>query len=210
MPSWIVYTIGFTAQILFSSRLILQWILSEKSKQVLVPRLFWQFSLLASFLLFVYGYQRNDFAIILGQSTTYFIYIRNLQLQNEWKKLPAAIRFFLWAFPVMVVIYFYNNKTSDMDNLLKYSGIPTWLIILGSVSLITFNLRFIYQWIYSESKKESLLPLGFWVLSFVGAFLTIIYALFRWDPVLFAGHFTGCIVYFRNIIILKKTDGKSG
>ena len=88
MSNWIIYSVGFLAQLLFSGRLVLQWILSEKSKKVLTPSLFWKLSLIASFLLFVYGYLREDFAIMLGQALTYFIYIRNLQLQGEWQKAP--------------------------------------------------------------------------------------------------------------------------
>ena len=97
MKSWLVISIGTIAQILFSSRLILQWLLSEKHKKILTPVLFWEFSLLASFLLFVYGYLRNDFAIMLGQTITYYIYIRNIQLQNQWKKivLPQSLSIFL-------------------------------------------------------------------------------------------------------------------
>lgn len=208
MPHWIIYLIGFVAQILFSGRLILQWILSEKNKQVLTPRLFWQLSLLASFLLFIYGYLRNDFAIMLGQAVTYFIYIRNLQLQNEWQKFPGWFRIFLWIFPALIVIYYYNNNVFDLDNLFKHSGIPTWLMLLGTVSQLIFNLRFIYQWLYSEKRKESLLPIGFWILSFVGASLILIYAIFRKDPVLFVGHLMGSIVYFRNIVILKHASKK--
>ncbi|HAI18974.1 MAG TPA: lauroyl acyltransferase, partial [Xanthomarina gelatinilytica] len=71
MSNWIIYSIGFLAQILFSSRLIVQWLTSEKQKQVTTPTLFWSLSLMASFLLFVYGYLRNDFAIMFGQALTY-------------------------------------------------------------------------------------------------------------------------------------------
>ncbi len=95
MKDWIVYSIGFLAQLLFSGRLLIQWIVSEKNKRVVTPSLFWKLSLLASFLLFVYGYLRDDFAIMLGQSLTYFIYIRNLQLQGEWQKSPKWFRIFL-------------------------------------------------------------------------------------------------------------------
>ena len=87
MNTWIVISIGALAQILFSSRLLLQWILSEKNKKILTPVLFWELSLLASFLLFVYGYLRHDFSIMLGQTITYYIYIRNIQLQNDWMKI---------------------------------------------------------------------------------------------------------------------------
>ena len=84
MKQWIIYAIGFTAQLLFSARLLLQWIASEKRKQVVTPSSFWIHSLAASFLLFFYGCLRNDFPIMLGQIITYYIYIRNLQFEKLW------------------------------------------------------------------------------------------------------------------------------
>lgn len=203
MRDWMVYAIGFFAQILFSSRMLVQWIISEKNKKVLTPRLFWQLSLLASFLLFVYGWLRNDFAIMLGQTITYFIYIRNIQLQGDWQKLHRTFRIFLWIFPCLIVVYGYNNNTYDISNFFNNENIPLWLLILGSVAQLIFTFRFVYQWLYSEKKKSSSLPLGFWLLSLMGAALILTYALFRKDPVLFAGHALGLIVYARNLIIIK-------
>ncbi len=204
MSSWIVFTVGFFAQLLFSSRSVFQWIISEKNKKVLTPSLFWKMSLIASFLMFLYGYLRSDFAIMLGQTLTYFIYIRNLQLQGEWIKFPKYLRFLLWIFPILIVILGYNNNIYDADRLFKNEAIPFWLLMLGIVSQVVFTLRFIYQWIYSEKQKESILPLGFWLLSFAGSALIIIYSVYRIDPVLFAGHAFGIVMYARNMVILRR------
>ncbi|MFA5298348.1 MAG: lipid-A-disaccharide synthase N-terminal domain-containing protein [Lutibacter sp.] len=204
MSSWMIYSVGFLAQLLFSGRLILQWIISEKSKKVLTPSLFWWLSLLASFLLFVYGYLREDFAIMLGQSLTYFIYIRNLQLQGEWQKAPKIGRGFLWIFPILLIIYSYNNNSYDIDKLFRNEAIPVWLLIWGSIAQIIFTLRFVYQWFYSEKNKESLLPYGFWLLSLIGSIMILFYAIIRKDPVLLAGHLMGSLIYFRNIILSKR------
>ncbi len=205
MSNWIIYSIGFLAQILFSSRLIVQWLTSEKQKQVTTPTLFWSLSLMASFLLFVYGYLRNDFAIMFGQALTYFIYIRNLQLQNQWQRLPKLIQVFLFLVPILIVIFYYNNNTIDVELLFKNEAIPFWLLSLGIVSQIVFTLRFVYQWIYSEKRKESALPLGFWVLSLIGSTLILTYAIFRKDPVLFVGHILGTVIYIRNLVLLHKS-----
>ena len=208
MDDWLIYSIGFLSQILFSSRILIQWIKSEKSNKVITPLIFWQLSLIASFLLFIYGWLRNDFAIMLGQVITYFIYIRNLQLQNYWTKLPKSIRVILFVVPVAVVIYAFNNNVLNIDLLLKNENIPLWLVILGSVAQIVFTGRFVYQWIYSETKKLSSLPLGFWVLSLVGSSLVIIYAVLRKDPVLLVGHIFGFFVYIRNIHLIYKTQNE--
>lgn len=197
--AWWIYMVGFFAQLLFSGRLVLQWLLSEKQKKVLTPSTFWWLSLGASFLLFVYGYLRNDFAIMLGQALTYFIYIRNLQLQGQWIKTPLFFRIFLLIFPILIVIYGYNNGDYDIEKLFENADIPLWLLILGSVAQVIFTLRFIYQWIYSERKKKSSLPLGFWMLSLAGGALILTYAILRRDPVLFVGHLMGVFIYIRNI-----------
>ncbi len=204
MNQWWVYAIGFTAQLLFSARLVLQWLASEKNKKVTTPSSFWVHSLIASFLLFIYGYLRNDFAIMLGQSITYYIYIRNLQLRGEWKKLPVIIRWFLALFPLGIVVYFYNNNRYDITDLLSKENIATWLLILGMAGQIIFTLRFILQWLYSEKRKESILPMRFWVVSLIGSGLIITYAIIRRDPVLILGQAFGFVVYLRNIMLINK------
>jgi lipid-A-disaccharide synthase-like uncharacterized protein len=204
MSNWIIYSIGFIAQILFSSRLVVQWVTSEKQRKVITPTLFWILSLIASFLLFIYGYLRDDFAIMLGQSLTYFIYIRNLQLQNEWQKFHWSLRLILYSVPTLIVIYYFNNNVIDRDLLFRNEAIPAWLLWLGIISQVIFTLRFVYQWLYSEYEKKSSLPLGFWLLSLVGSILILWYAINRRDPVLFIGHLLGSIIYIRNLILLHK------
>ncbi|MBT8219774.1 MAG: lipid-A-disaccharide synthase N-terminal domain-containing protein [Bacteroidia bacterium] len=203
MQDWIIYVIGFLAQILFSGRLILQWAISEKHKKVLTPTLFWKISLFASFLLFVYGWLRDDFAIMLGQVLTYFIYIRNLQLQGEWQKTPIYLRFFLWVFPLLILLYGYNNGAYDRNDLFRNEAIPLWLLVWGSIAQVIFTFRFVYQWMYSERRKESVLPFGFWMLSLVGSLMILAYAIMRKDPVLFIGHIMGSAIYIRNLFLLK-------
>lgn len=210
MPTdWMVYAIGFLAQILFSGRTFYQWIASERSKKVIAPRFFWQISMFASFLLFVYGYLRQDFAIILGQTLTYFIYIRNLQMIGAWKKFPVISRYFFIALPLFVTLYSITNERNDIDILLINHNIPLWLFTLGIVSQVLFTFRFVYQWLHSEVRKKSSLPMGFWIISLSGSLLILLYAIFRKDPVLLAGHLFGSVVYIRNMILLIRNAKKN-
>lgn len=211
MSDWLsyksfIYIIGFLAQILFAARLLLQWIKSEKAKRVLTPEMFWELSLIASFLLFVYGWLRDDFAIILGQILTYFIYIRNMQLQGSWRRLPKFIQLFLSIFPLLLIVYSFNNNTYDIDRLFKNEAISTNLLIWGSLAQVIFTFRFIYQWFYSEKRKESTLPNGFWILSLIGSSMILSYAIIRKDPVLFIGQIFGFVVYFRNLMMAIKSN----
>lgn len=196
--------IGFLGQGLFFSRFAVQLFLSEKHKQIITPSVFWKLSLLASVIFFVYGYLREDFSIMLGQTFTYFIYIRNLQLQGEWKKLHKSFQLLLYAFPGFIIIYAFNNGIYDLDKLLNKENIAPWLLALGIIAQLVFIFRFIYQWITSEKKKTSHLPIGFWRISLTGSLLILTYAILRIDIVLIAAHGIGLFVYIRNIFIWKK------
>lgn len=72
--------LGFTAQLLFSARFLVQWIASERAKRSVMPLMFWYLSLAGSTLLLIYAIYRRDPVFILGQGTGVFIYLRNLNL----------------------------------------------------------------------------------------------------------------------------------
>ena len=80
-----IYLIGLLAQVFFSARMLIQWILSEKYKKVVSPSLYWVFSLLGAYLLCIYGWLRNDFSIILGQFKSYYIYIWKIMMNIKMK-----------------------------------------------------------------------------------------------------------------------------
>ena len=199
-----IYVIGFLAQVFFSARILLQWILSERAKKVISPASFCQFSIVGSYLLFVYGWLRDDFAIILGQIISYYIYIWNLDKKHQWKKLPFIIRTLLLLTPVAAILYMLKDESAFVDQFFRNEKIPLWLLIYGSMGQIIFTLRFVYQWIYSKRKDESLLPIGFWVISLLGSLIIVSYAIYRRDPVLILGQSTGLIAYSRNIYLSRR------
>ncbi|MFP4065545.1 MAG: lipid-A-disaccharide synthase N-terminal domain-containing protein, partial [Bacteroidales bacterium] len=93
MDHYLVIGLGLIAQGLFSARFIIQLTRSEIAGKVVSPVVFWQLSLLASFMLIIYGFLRNDIVIIGGQLVSYYIYIRNLQLKHQWKIIPSPLRY---------------------------------------------------------------------------------------------------------------------
>ncbi|TDS12960.1 lipid-A-disaccharide synthase N-terminal domain-containing protein [Sphingobacterium paludis] len=199
-----VLLLGALAQLLFSSRLIVQWILTEKQRRVVTPALFWELSLLASILLFYYGYLRDDFSIMLGQVLTYYIYIRNMDLQGHWKKIYFPLRIIICCIPALFIVFGYNNGIYDRAKLFDHEHIARPLLILGIVSQMLFTLRFVVQWLVSESKRRSVLPYAFWGISLIGSMAILLYAVLRKDPVLFFGHIFGAFVYSRNLYIIRR------
>lgn len=83
--------IGFTGQLLFGSRFIIQWLASEKAKKSVMPLAFWFLSIGGGLTLLTYAIWRRDPVFIVGQSLGIFIYLRNLMLIRREKRRQAAI-----------------------------------------------------------------------------------------------------------------------
>ncbi len=83
--------LGFTAQILFSARFVVQWIASERAKKSVIPVSFWFLSLIGGGLLLIYSIGRKDPVFIVGQSAGVLIYSRNLYFIFKGKYLSKAI-----------------------------------------------------------------------------------------------------------------------
>ncbi|HJR28350.1 MAG TPA: lipid-A-disaccharide synthase N-terminal domain-containing protein [Pseudomonas sp.] len=79
-----------------------------------------------------------------------------------------------------------------------------WLVI-GFGGQIAFTGRFVLQWLYSEYKKRSVIPVSFWYLSIVGSTLLFAYAIYREDPVFIVGQAFGSIVYLRNLQLIARS-----
>lgn len=100
---------------LFSARILIQWFLSEKKHEVISPTLFWVFSLIGSYLMFYYGWLRNDFSIIVGQFISFYIYIGNLRLKGVWRRIPVLFRILLAVTPLLAAI----GTLQDSSHLLR-------------------------------------------------------------------------------------------
>jgi len=81
-----------------------------------------------------------------------------------------------------------------------------WTIV-GFSAQVAFTARFIVQWIASERKGKSFVPIVFWYLSIIGGLGLLIYAIARADPVFIVGQSCGCIIYLRNIMLIFKEKG---
>ena len=85
---WLI--IGLTGQACFFMRFFVQWIYSERHKRSVIPVAFWYFSIGGAAILLTYSIHRQDPVFILGQSTGFLIYTRNLMLISKEKRAKAA------------------------------------------------------------------------------------------------------------------------
>ncbi|PYF08198.1 lipid-A-disaccharide synthase-like uncharacterized protein [Rhodobacter viridis] len=76
--AWVIF--GFSAQLMFTARFLVQWIASERARSSVMPVAFWYFSLLGGVMLLAYALYRQDPVFVLGQALGVVIYSRNLWL----------------------------------------------------------------------------------------------------------------------------------
>ena len=78
-----------------------------------------------------------------------------------------------------------------------------WLVF-GFIGQMMFTMRFIVQWIASEKKRESVIPVSFWYLSLAGGLIVLFYAIHRMDPVFILAYLPGNFIYLRNLYFIYK------
>lgn len=83
------------------------------------------------------------------------------------------------------------------------SNVVFWLTV-GFLGQALFTARFLVQWLASEKKRTSVVPVAFWWLSLLGGAAVLSYAVFRQDPVIITGQGMGLVVYVRNLMLLSK------
>ena len=84
-----------------------------------------------------------------------------------------------------------------------------WLAV-GFAGQAMFTMRFVVQWIASERKRQSTIPLAFWYFSLMGGMILFSYALYRRDPVFILGQSFGIFIYLRNLYFIYKNRAKAG
>ena len=76
-----------------------------------------------------------------------------------------------------------------------------WLAI-GFAGQALFSMRFLVQWISSERRRQSIVPVAFWYYSLAGGITLLVYAISRADPVFIVGQLMGIFVYLRNLHLI--------
>ena len=198
-PLW-VYAIGFVGMALYGVRLFVQWYMSEKAHKVVSPGIYWVMSSIGAVVLYLYGWLRKDFSIIFGESIGYYIYMWNISIMGLYKKVPRFVVVLQALFPVVILGLMMRDLPAFTDSFLHNPDVPPELLLFGVLGQFTYEIRSLYQLIYSYRRKESFLPLGHWVLAVVGALMIITYGVIRHDWVLVIGQF-GIVFSIRNIMI---------
>ena len=198
-PAW-VYLLGLMGMSIYGVRIVVQWYISEKSRRVESPGIYWIMSSIGAVILYIYGWLRKDFSIIFGESLSYYIYMWNISIMGLYKKVPKVIVVIQALFPVVIIALIAKDMPTFVDTFLKNDAVPPDLLLFGIMGQFIYEIRSVYQLIYSMKKKESVLPLGYWIMAVVGSLMIIVYGLIRHDWVLVIGQFA-IVFSVRNIML---------
>ena len=195
-----VYLLGLAGMGIYGMRVIVQWYISEKSKRVESPGIYWVLSSIGAVVLYIYGWLRKDFSIIFGESLSYYIYMWNISALGLYKKVPKTLIILQAVFPLVIIALIAQDWDTFVDTFLLNADVPPRLLAFGMLGQFTFEIRSLYQLVYSIHKKESVLPLGHWLLAVAGGLMIIAYGIIRHDWVLVIGQFS---IFFsiRNIML---------
>lgn len=81
---------------------------------------------------------------------------------------------------------------------------PVGWLLLGLAGQALFSARFIVQWVYSEKRRQSVIPVAFWYFSLAGGATLFAYALHIGDPVFVLGQSLGVLIYSRNLYFIHR------
>lgn len=76
--AWV--TIGFAGQVVFMSRMIVQWIAAERQRDAVIPVAFWWLSLAGGLISLAYAVHKLDPVFMVAQGLGTLVYLRNLML----------------------------------------------------------------------------------------------------------------------------------
>ena len=198
-PIW-VYLIGLSGMGVYGLRILIQWYLSEKSHQVESPGIYWVLSSIGAIILYVYGWLRKDFSIIFGESVGYYIYMWNIGIMGLYKKVPRILIVLQAIFPLVILALIVKDVPTFVDTFLHNKDVPLWLLLFGVLAQFTYEVRSVYQLIYSYKRHQSILPLGHWILAVTGSVMIISYGIIRHDWVLAVGQFS-ILFSIRNLML---------
>jgi lipid-A-disaccharide synthase-like uncharacterized protein len=80
----------------------------------------------------------------------------------------------------------------------------SYLDILGLVGQVVFSVRFITQWIASERKGESVIPVSFWYWSIAGSLILTVYWVGKRSPIGIIANLPNALIYWRNLHLIRK------
>lgn len=205
----LVYGLGLVGWVLFYGRFYVQWIASEIQGKSIFPLSFWYLSASGSVLLFAYGVFAHSRIGTLSHCFNLVIYARNLT--HLWREAGAlskrraiGVHAMVGAAMVLAMLllgFTWAHTAAETDR-------RAWLWIgVGVLGQGLFALRFLIQWLVTEWKRRSVVPLSFWPLSIAATLLLCASHAQQREWIYAAGLAATLPVYVRNLWLMGRSAG---
>jgi lipid-A-disaccharide synthase-like uncharacterized protein len=205
--------IGIAGACVFYGRFYVQWYVSERRKESVIPIAFWYMSCVGSVMLLFYAVYTRSPGAAYGQCFSMVVYSRNLV--HVWRekgrltqRLNTAVHILVAAIVVVGAGFtawtwwreYQVNQTVAADEATR-----NWIWLgVWAVGQFLFTMRFLIQWVVTELKKRSVVPTVFWYLSLAAATLQLASYSQRQDWVFVVGMASTIIVYGRNLWLIHR------
>ena len=213
--SWntVIHLLGSAGALIFYSRFYVQWIVSERRGQSTIPVAFWYMSAVGALVLFSYSCLIQSPVGTLSYCFNIVIYARNLiHIGRERGRLSPTRSNVIHGAAGGVVLL--GMALTAHTWLLEYHGgrntpqqeqLTTWFwVAVGTLGTGLFALRFLVQWVVTEIKKKSTVPVSFWYISLVAAACLGSAYTARAEWVLAIGVATTAPIYARNLWMIHR------
>jgi len=87
-----------------------------------------------------------------------------------------------------------------------FQKFASWWVALGLIGQLIFASRFVIQWVASERKGKSVIPVPFWYLSLVGSAILLVYSIHIQDPVFILANALNFFIYVRNLMLIGREN----
>lgn len=81
-------------------------------------------------------------------------------------------------------------------------------MLFGFLAQFVFFMRFAVQWLVSERRGRSMIPISFWYISLAGGVMTFVYATAKQDIVIMTSQLLGIFIYLRNLVLIHRRRGR--
>lgn len=211
---WYEY-LGIVAAIIFFGRFYLQWWVSERLGQSVIPVGFWYMSCTGSLMLLVYAALLGSPVGALSHCFNIIVYARNLyHIWGEKGWMTKGRSLLIHGMVALVLcgaagltLYTWKNEIalSRGDSVSEIRQTWFWIAI-GALGQGLFACRFIVQWLATERTRKSVVPVSFWYISLVASIFLMASHMHRQEWVFALGLASSLFIYARNLWLIRSTE----
>ena len=211
----LLYPLGFLSAIVFSARFLIQWLRSEKEHQSVVPKIFWNLSVLGNILLAAHAFIQLHFLIYFLQLQQALLAWRNIDLMKKKPHPLSRIFIAMVSLAVFSSILFVSQQWLLPHGEFLWVRSPQKVEVsaffhaMGFLGISAISIRFWVQWWEAEHAQKSVLPAPFWWLSIIGMGLSGVYFVYLSDWVNALGPICCIVPYTRNLFLLRKKSSQT-